>query len=143
MPSLRPFAPRRIASLTRSAVLKVAAAQYPIDQPASLDSVAGEGRTLGSGRRGNRRALLVFPEYAAIEQAATFGAEVSGNLEATLKAVADLEHERVDFHRELAARHKVHILVGSGPARRGAAATSMPRSSSRLRARSACRKSAS
>jgi predicted amidohydrolase len=63
--------------------------------------------------------LLVFPEYAAIEQAAPLGSDVSGNLDATLKAVADLERERVAFHAELAARHNVHILVGSGPARKG------------------------
>jgi predicted amidohydrolase len=61
----------------------------------------------------------VFPEYAAIEQAAPLGADVSGNLDATLKAVADLERERVAFHAELAAEHKVHILVGSGPVRKG------------------------
>jgi predicted amidohydrolase len=99
--------------------VKVAAAQYPIDRPASQeawrDKIArwvAEGAVTGAE-------ILVFPEYAAIEQAAPLGPDVSGNLEQTLKAVADLERERVALHKELAARHNVHILVGSGPARRG------------------------
>jgi predicted amidohydrolase len=99
--------------------LKIAAAQYPIDEPVSQgawrDKIArwvADGAATGAE-------LLVFPEYAAIEQAAPFGAEVSGNLDATLKTVADLERERVAFHTELAAKHKVHILIGSGPVRKG------------------------
>jgi predicted amidohydrolase len=107
--------------VTRRDTLKVAAAQYPIDQPATLsawrDKIAkwvAEGAKTGAE-------LLVFPEYAAIEQAAALGAEVYGDLEATLKAVADLERERVALHLELAAQHRVHILVGSGPSRKGQA----------------------
>jgi predicted amidohydrolase len=99
--------------------IKIAAAQYPIDEPGSegewRDKIArwvADGAATGAE-------LLVFPEYAAIEQAAPLGPEVSGNLDATLKAVADLERERVAFHAELAAEHKVHILVGSGPVRKG------------------------
>ncbi len=99
--------------------LKIAAAQYPVDEPATLDAwrekVArwvAEGAATGAS-------LLVFPEYAAIEMAASFGPEVSGNLEATLKTVANLEWERVELHRALAEKHHVHILVGSGPSRKG------------------------
>jgi predicted amidohydrolase len=104
--------------MTARDTVRIAAAQYPIGEPATLeawrDKVArwvAEGAAIGA-------TLLVFPEYAAIEQVAALGREVSGNLEATLKAVADLERERVDLHRELAAKHKVHILVGSGPSRK-------------------------
>jgi len=104
--------------VTRIETLTVAAAQYPIGEPATLkewrDKIVAwvaEGAKTGAE-------LLVFPEYAAIEQAAAFGPEVSGNLEASLKAVADLERERVALHLELAAAHKVHILVGSGPVRK-------------------------
>ncbi len=105
--------------MTGRTTLKIAAAQYPIDEPVSQgawrDKIArwvADGAATGAE-------LLVFPEYAAIEQAAPLGPEVSGNLDATLKAVADLERERVAFHAELAALHKVHILVGSGPVRKG------------------------
>jgi len=104
--------------MTTRDTLKVAAAQYPIGKPASLDAWQDNvARWVEQGAATGAR-LLVFPEYAAIEMAAAFGAEVSGNLEATLTTVANLEHERLELHRELAARHKVHILVGSGPSRR-------------------------
>ena len=99
--------------------LKVASAQYPIDQPATLDAWrdkivrwVAEGAATGAE-------VLVFPEYAAIEQAAALGEKVYGNLDATLQAVADLESDRISLHQELAAKHRVHILVGSGPARKG------------------------
>jgi predicted amidohydrolase len=99
--------------------LKIAAAQYPIDQPASQDAWRDKiARWVADGAATGAE-LLVFPEYAAIEQAAPLGSEVAGNLDATLKAVADLERERVAFHVELAAQHNVHILVGSGPVRKG------------------------
>jgi predicted amidohydrolase len=59
--------------------------------------------------------LLVFPEYAAIEVAHAFGPEVYGNLSRTLEAVAEQAGERIAHHVALARKHKVHILVGSGP----------------------------
>jgi predicted amidohydrolase len=93
----------------------IAAAQYPIGQPASIlewqDKVAdwvAKGAATGAQ-------LLVFPEYAAIEQAACFGPEVYGDLKLTLHKVAEIAGERVAFHAGLAREHKVHILVGSGP----------------------------
>jgi predicted amidohydrolase len=95
--------------------LKVAAAQYPIGEPASLAeweakiaSWVAEGAKTGAE-------LLVFPEYAAIEQAACFGPAVSSDLATTLERVAELAQTRVAFHAALARQHGVHILVGSGP----------------------------
>ena len=61
----------------------------------------------------------MFPEYAAIEQAAALGRRSTAISRRRCKAVAELERERVAIHRELAAMHKVHILVGSGPCRKG------------------------
>jgi len=99
--------------------LKVAAAQYPIDQPATLDAWRDKiARWVADGAETGAE-VLVFPEYAAIELAAALGEKVYGNLDATLQAVAELEGERVGLHQELAAKHRVHILVGSGPARKG------------------------
>lgn len=93
----------------------LAGAQYPIDAVTSLDAwkdkIAGwvkEGAQTGAE-------LLVFPEYGAIEQAHALGPQVYGDLDATLSAIAELADERVAFHAELAQRHNVHILVGSGP----------------------------
>src|SRR3990170_5884890 len=99
--------------------LKVASAQYPIDQPATLDAWRNKiARWVAEGAETGAE-VLVFPEYAAIEQAAALGEQVYGNLDATLQAVADLEADRVSLHQELAGKHRVHILVGSGPVRKG------------------------
>jgi predicted amidohydrolase len=98
--------------------LKIAAAQYPIDEPATLaawqDKIArwvADGAATGAE-------LLVFPEYAAIEQAACFGPAVYGDLKTTLEKVAELAGDRVALHAELAKKHGVHILVGSGPVKK-------------------------
>lgn len=98
-------------------LLKVAAAQYPIGQPASLGAweakIAAwveEGVATGAD-------LLVFPEYAAIEQAAALGPDVYNDLTTTLERVAALAEARVALHAALAKKHGVHILVGSGPAK--------------------------
>ena len=97
----------------------MAAAQYPIDQPASREAWRDKIVRWVSDGAATGAEILLFPEYAAIEQAATFGPDVSSDLEATLKAVADLERERVALHLELAAKHNVLIVVGSGPVRKG------------------------
>lgn len=98
-------------------LLKVAAAQYPIGQPASLAeweakiaSWVAEGAATGAE-------LLVFPEYGAIEQAAALGPDIYNDLTTTLEQVAALAEKRVAFHAALAKTHGVHILVGSGPAK--------------------------
>lgn len=99
--------------------LKVASAQFPIDKPATLDAWRDKiARWVADGAATGAE-VLVFPEYAAIEQAAALGEMVYGDLDATLQAVANLEGDRVGLHQELAAKHRVHILVGSGPARKG------------------------
>ncbi|CAN1721161.1 Nitrilase [Hyphomicrobium sp. 1Nfss2.1] len=99
--------------------LKVASAQYPIDQPATLDAWRDKiARWVADGAATGAE-VLVFPEYAAIEQAAALGEKVYSDLAATLDAVAELESARVQLHQELAAKHGVHILVGSGPSRKG------------------------
>ena len=95
--------------------LTVAAAQYPIGQPTTLDQWEDKIAHWVALGAATGAELLVFPEYAAIEQAACFGIEVYGDLQKTLHKVAELAGSRIAFHAELAAKHKVHILVGSGP----------------------------
>jgi predicted amidohydrolase len=99
--------------------LTVAAAQYPIGEPKSLADWEAKVADWVAAGAATGASLLVFPEYAAIEQAAACGAEVSGSLERTLSAVADLTERRVAHHAALARSHGVHILAGSGPARKG------------------------
>lgn len=99
------------------AFLKVAAAQYPIGEPGSLAEWAAKIASWVAEGAATGAELLVFPEYAAIEQAAALGPDVYKDLTTTLERVADLAEERVALHARLAAKHGVHILVGSGPAR--------------------------
>lgn len=93
----------------------IAAAQYPLDAVETLldwqDKISdwvAKGAATGAD-------LLIFPEYAALEQAARLGLEAAGDLQATLTGVAELAGERIAYHVELAREHRVHILTGSGP----------------------------
>lgn len=96
-------------------LLKVAAAQYPIGQPATLGEWEAKIADWVARGAATGAELLVFPEYAAIEQAAALGPEVYNDLVTTLERVASLADARVAFHAALAKKHGVHILVGSGP----------------------------
>lgn len=95
--------------------LRVAAAQYPIGQPGSLQEWEDKITRWVADGAATGAELLVFPEYAAIEQAAAFGPETYNDLSATLSSVAGIAGERVALHAQLAKTHGVHILVGSGP----------------------------
>lgn len=103
--------------MTHPATLHVASAQYPIGQPKTLTEWEDKIALWVKSGAATGAHLLVFPEYAAIEQAACFGADVHGDLQITLTKVAELAPSRVALHATLARRHNVHILVGSGPAR--------------------------
>ena len=96
--------------------MKVAAAAYPLDFLSSWaeyeDKIArwvGEAAAEGAE-------LLVFPEYGAMELATLAGADVAGDLEASLFAVSDRLEEADRLHARLAAEHGVHILASSAPA---------------------------
>jgi predicted amidohydrolase len=95
--------------------LKVASSQYPIGQPKTLAEWEEKIALWVKNGAATGAELLVFPEYAAIEQAACFGPEVYSDLQATLAKVAEIKDARVALHVDLAKKHKVHILVGSGP----------------------------
>ena len=102
--------------MTLPPTLNVASAQYPIGQPKSLHEWQDKIAVWVKSGAATGASLLVFPEYAAIEQAAAFGPEIYGDLKATLTKVAELAGHRVALHADLAKKHNVHILVGSGPA---------------------------
>ncbi|MFA5958265.1 carbon-nitrogen hydrolase family protein [Hyphomicrobium sp.] len=99
----------------RRETLKVASSQYPIGQPNTLAEWEEKIALWVKTGAATGAELLIFPEYAAIEQAACFGPEVYSDLQATLAKVAEITGARVQLHVDLAKKHKVHILVGSGP----------------------------
>ncbi len=99
-------------------VLKVAVAQYPNGQLSTMSewhekAASWVGRGADTGAR-----LLVFPEYGAVEVAATFGSRIASDLQRTLSAVAGLADEMDACYAELAARHGVLILTPECPLRR-------------------------
>ena len=95
--------------------LRVAAAQYPIDQPATWAAWQAKlARWVADGAATGAQ-LLVFPEYGAIELAAIRGDHIASDLGAMLTAVAELMPQIDAAHAGLAAQHNVHILAASGP----------------------------
>ena len=100
------------------ASVSIAAAQYPLDAAASFAAWTGKvSRWVADGAASGAQ-LLVFPEYGAIEVAATRGTAVTSDLAATLAAVSDAQAEMAQVWSTLATRHRVHILAPSGPERR-------------------------
>ena len=95
--------------------MRIAAAAYPLDP---FDDWAGYEAKLTAwvaDAAGQGAALLVFPEYAAMELASLGGAAVAADLEASLHEAACHRPVSDALHARLAARHGVHILAGSGP----------------------------
>jgi predicted amidohydrolase len=106
------------AAPIRQDQVRVAAAQFPIGQPATFQAWADNISEWVAKGAATGAQLLLFPEYGAIEVAATCGTKVYSDLQATLGAVADL-NQRIEAHYvALARQHAVHILAGSGPTRR-------------------------
>ncbi|WP_199262517.1 carbon-nitrogen hydrolase family protein [Paracoccus binzhouensis] len=93
--------------------VRIAAAAYPFDWLRDFDAYRAKiARWVGEAADCD---LLVFPEYGAMELASLGGAEVAGDLEASLHEVARHKTARDALHAELAARHGLHILAASGP----------------------------
>ena len=94
--------------------LRVAAAQYPIDQLTDWQAYEAKlGRWVAEAAEGGA-CLAVFPEYGAMELAA-LEPETMGSLSGSIETVARLL-PRVDaLHAELAARYNMHILAASAP----------------------------
>lgn len=98
--------------------VRVASAQFPIGQPATFEVWADNISEWVAKGAATGAQLLLFPEYGAIELAATCGVKVYSDLQATLRAVADLKERMQGHYVALARTHGVHIVAGSGPARR-------------------------
>lgn len=93
---------------------RIAAAQYPIEALESWDAYAGKlTRWVAEAAEGGA-ALLVFPEYGAMELASLDPASM-GDLQSSIAFVSALL-PRVDaLHAQLAGRFGVHILAASAP----------------------------
>lgn len=95
--------------------MKLAAAQFPVSAPRDAAALA---QTLEDwvARAANAGAqLLLFPEYAAMSLAASFDAATRADLAAQLAALQTLRDAYLDWHRQLAQRHRVYLVAGSFP----------------------------
>jgi predicted amidohydrolase len=104
--------------MAKRALLKVAVAQYPIGDPPTVAEWREKAALWVESGAATGAELLVFPEYGAIEVAASFGGEIASDLQQTLAAVSGLADEMDAYYADLARRHGVHILTPSGPVRR-------------------------
>jgi predicted amidohydrolase len=92
------------------------AAQYPIEALADWQSYAAKLALWVERAAAGGAALAVFPEYGAMELASLDPATM-GDLAGSLEAVAAFGPQVDALHAELAARHGLHILAASIPAR--------------------------
>lgn len=99
--------------------VRIAAAQYPVSEPATWSEVEDQLGRWVADAAGAGAQLLVFPEYAAMSLAALFPKAVRDDLQAQLLALQELHGDYLALHRQLAWRHRVHILAGSYPVRVG------------------------
>jgi len=98
-------------------IVRVAAAQYPIDALPSWEAYELKlGQWFASAKAGGAQ-LLVFPEYGAMELAHLGGEGVWSDLQLSIDHVSGLR-ARVDaLHLALARAHGVHVLAASLPVR--------------------------
>lgn len=97
--------------------LKIAAAQYPLDELASEAEYTAKITRWVEGAVVENANVLVFPEYGAMELAALAGPEAAADLQQSIDAVSDRLALQADIHRNLATKHGVFIVAASGPQR--------------------------
>ncbi len=104
--------------MTAPAQLTIAAAQYPIERLADMTALKAKLTRWAEDAARAGAALLIFPEYGAMEIAGTLEAQIAGDLAASLAAVAERMPE-IDAHQaDLARSLGLHILAASGPRRK-------------------------
>jgi predicted amidohydrolase len=102
--------------MTMTRRIKIAAAQYPLDELKSLQEYEAKITRWVEEAVGAGAQLLVFPEYGAMELASIDGR--AGDLEASFDAVSALAAATARINAGLAAKHGIAIVSGSGPERR-------------------------
>ena len=96
--------------------LRIAAAQYPIELLPSYEAWEAKLTRWVAEAAAEGAQFLLFPEYAAMELAGCDPAAAL-DLQRSLELVMALSERADELHRQLAARHGLVILGGSGPVR--------------------------
>ncbi|GAB3743223.1 carbon-nitrogen hydrolase family protein [Lysobacter olei] len=93
--------------------MKVAVAKYTIDAPADFEAFARKQSAWLDEARATGAEVAVLPEYLSLELAATFQADVQGNLLASLAATQQYYPHWMDFFAGEARRTGMHVVAGS------------------------------
>jgi predicted amidohydrolase len=93
----------------------VAAAQYGVEFLDSWQHYANKVEYLVEEAVAQGAQVLVFPEYACLELASLFPADVYSNLHKQLDALQELLPNFLHLHRTLAERHGVYLVASSFP----------------------------
>lgn len=94
-------------------MVRIAAAQYPIDAIASWEVYADKIAAWTADAAGNGARVLLFPEYGAMELARSFAPEVWGDLQQSIDFVGAMRAKIDALHAELAERHDAYIVAAS------------------------------
>lgn len=98
-------------------VIRVAAAQYPVEEIVSFAAFEAKLSRWVEEAVAQGAQLLAFPEYAGMELARIAGRHISSDLHGSIEALQYTIGHYEAAYAELARRHGVFILAGSAPAR--------------------------
>ncbi len=98
-------------------VLRVAAAQYPIEEITSFAAFEDKLQQWVQEAVAHGAQLLVFPEYAGMELTRLAGRQISGDPHGSIEALQFHIGHYEAAYAELARRYGVFILAGSAPTR--------------------------
>lgn len=93
--------------------MKVAACKYRIGAPADFAAFADRQRRLLEAAAAQGAQFAVLPEYLSLELAATFGPDVAGDLQASLRAIQSLRGEWITLFTGLARGTGMLIAAGT------------------------------
>jgi predicted amidohydrolase len=93
--------------------VKVAACKYRIGAPADFAAFADRQRRLLEAAAAQGAQFAVLPEYLSLELAATFGPDVAGDLQASLRAIQSLRGEWIALFTGLARGTGMLIAAGT------------------------------
>lgn len=93
--------------------MKVAVCKYVIDAPRDFEAFADKQQHLLAAAAGQGARIAVLPEYLSLELAATFPADISGDLHASLDATQALYAPWQALYTRLATELDLHIVAGS------------------------------
>lgn len=94
---------------------RLAAAQYPIDRHRSLQDWQRKLETYVNQAASQGARILVFPEYGSMELVALLEDGKERDLHEQIEDMQAYRETYVDFHRQLAEKHRVYIVSASFP----------------------------